>query len=111
MKKLRTTIRLPKAVRQEVLTRLVDEGYGLRGKSRWIGEAIKQLLVLPGYHQYVDIADEMNGHSEIETIMLAPELKQQLNAALLEVRRQYPQLEGVQSRIIRSSIMQRLLRS
>ena len=49
----RTTVRLPKGVRQEMLKRIVQEGYGLRGKSKWITEAIDSLLALPNFVDYV----------------------------------------------------------
>ena len=109
--KLRTTIRLPKAVQLEMQHKIIDDGYGLRGKSRWVAEAIESLLELGNYHELVDIADEMSDLTQTEVIMVQESLKTKLEAALINVRQHYPELEGVQSRIIRSSIMQRLIRT
>ncbi len=109
-KKMRTTIRLPQRVRLELQQRVVSAGYGLRGKSRWVAEAIEQLLELPDYPDYVDIAEEMSDLTATEVIQLPIELKARLDHALIEVRTHYPTLEGVQSCLVRSAIMQRLLR-
>ncbi|NQY42003.1 MAG: hypothetical protein HRT87_01490 [Legionellales bacterium] len=106
----RTTVRLPKGVRQEMLKRIIQEGYGLRGKSKWIAEAIDSLLVLPNFVDYVLIADQMSFLTEPEVIQLPDNLRYRLDVASIDVRKENPLLEGVQSCIIRSSIMQRILR-
>lgn len=109
--KIKTTIRLPHTTRQEMLNALIAEGYGLRGKSRWISEAIKQLLNRQNYPELVDIGDGLAGLVDVEAIYLTPELKKSLDQALIVVRTVYPTMEGVQSCIIRTSIIQRLLRN
>lgn len=106
----RTTVRLSHGVRQEMLKRIIDEGYGLRGKSKWIVEAIEYLLSLPNFVDYVVIANEMTTLTEPEVIQLPVSLRNQIDTAAIDVRSKHPLLEGVQSLIIRSSIMQRILR-
>lgn len=108
--KIKTTIRLPQKTRQEMLYAIIASGYGMRGKSKWVGEAIAQLLSVTDYHELVDIGEEMGDLDEVESVYLSPELKQSLELALVEIRRHYPSMEGVQSCIIRTSIIQRLLR-
>ncbi len=109
-KNARTTVRLPHGVRQEMLKRIVQEGYGLRGKSKWIAEAIDELLALPNFIDYVLIANEMSLLTEPEVIQLPISLRERIDMATINVRRDHPLLEGVQSCIIRSSIMQKILR-
>lgn len=109
-KSLTTTAKLPKLIQQVMLERVVKDGYGLKGKSRWIGESIERFLQLPNYPELVDIADEMQEMTDVASISLSTELLKKLDHAVIQVRTQYPAMEGVKSKIIRASIMQRLLR-
>lgn len=110
-KKIRTTIRLPLSVRQAMHYQIIKDGYNLRGKSIWVSEAIESLLAMANFQEYVEIAHEMSNLTETEVIQISKELKDKIERALILVRKKYPALEGVQSCIIRSSIIQRLLRS
>lgn len=109
--KTKTTVRLPKEVRDEMLQAIVADGYGLRGKSRWVVEAIENLLLLPNYHELVDIGVEIEGLTEVEAFYLPSKIKYALDDALLNIRKHYPTMEGVKSSIVRTGIMQRLLRA
>jgi hypothetical protein len=62
------------------------------------------------YHELVDIGDEIGRLIAVESIYLSYELKEKLDNALIVIRKRYPAMEGVQSCIIRTSIIQRLLR-
>jgi hypothetical protein len=109
--KIKTTIRLPLTTRQEMMQGIVAAGYGMHGKSRWVSEAIEQLLAIDCYYELVDIGDGIGSLIAVESFYLTYEVKHQLDRALVVVRSHYPTMEGVQSCIIRTSIIQRLLRS
>ena len=47
--------------------------------------------------------------NDILTIRLSMEILHKIDEAVVLVRKEYPLMEGVKSRIIRASIMQRLL--
>lgn len=106
-----TSIKLQKLLHFKMQQRIIDEGYGMRGKSKWIIEAIERFLHLPDYPSLVDIANEMEQLTEIVSIRLSEDLMNQLEHAIVSVRRQYPAMEGVKSNLIRASIMQRLIRA
>lgn len=106
-----TSIKLQKKLHYTMQQRVISDGYGMRGKSRWIIEAIEDLLQLSDYPTLADIADDMDKVSEIISIRLSEELMLKLDQAIIQVRRHYPAMEGVKSNLIRASIMQRLLRS
>lgn len=108
--KFKTTVRLPNSTRQEMLQTIINQGYGMRGKSAWVTEAISQLLAIVNYHELVDIGDELIALSGMESIYLPIDLKRSLDDARLVIRSYYPSMEGVQSCIIRTSIIQRLIR-
>lgn len=111
MKTIKITFVLNENLQKDLRHQVISDGYGMRGKSKWVAEAIENLLSLESYTQFVSYNDEMIGFEKVETIVLTKEIKSIVDKAMIEVRKQYPLLEGVQSRIVRTSILQRLLRS
>jgi hypothetical protein len=109
-RKLMTSIKLQKNLHRRLLQRIIEDGYGMRGKSKWIIESIEALLVLSDFPTLVDIADDMDQLTDIVSIRLPEKLMQRIENAVIQVRRQYPSIEGVKSNLIRASIVQRLLR-
>lgn len=106
-----TSIKLQNRLHHKLQQRVISDGYGMRGKSRWMIEAIEDFLQLPDFPTLVDIADDMEQLSDIVCIRLSEELMQKLDHAIIQVRRHYPAMEGVKSNLIRASIIQRLIRS
>lgn len=109
-KKIKVTIVVPESLQRELRQKIINDNYGMRGKSKWVSEAIEQLLANKDYANLVNLGDGMSGFGKVESVILALEVKQKVDEAILEIRKEYPLLEGVQSRIIRTSIVQRLLR-
>lgn len=110
VKKVMTSIKLQKNLHYRLQQRIIADGYGMRGKSKWIIESIQALLELADFPTLVDIAEDMDQLSDIITIRLPDELMQRIERAIVQVRQQYPTIEGVKSNLIRASIIQRLLR-
>lgn len=109
-KKSMTSIKLQKNLHRRLQQRIIEDGYGMRGKSRWIVESIESLLSLDDYPTLVDIAEDMDQLNDMVSIRLPEPLLVKIDQAILQVRKQYPALEGVKSNLIRASIVQRLLR-
>lgn len=109
-KKIRISYCLPEAILVDVKSAMMSQGYDLKGKSKWITEAIHQLLSLPNYSDLVMINDQMDGFGKMDSISLDVTLKEKLDVAILEIRKRHPIIEGVQSKILRTAIVQRLLR-
>ncbi len=105
-----TSIKLQKLLHYKMQQQIIRDGYGMRGKSKWLIEAIENFLTLPDYPSLVDIAGDMEQLSETISLRLPDELIKKLDQAIINVRRQYPAMEGVKSNLIRASIMQRLIR-
>lgn len=108
--KVVTSIKLQRKLHQRLQQRIIEDGYGMRGKSKWIIESVESLLGLVDYPTLVDIAEDMNQLTEIVSIRLPEELMVKIEKAVVQVRKQYPSIEGVKSNLIRASIVQRLLR-
>lgn len=111
IKKMMTSLKLQKPLHQKMLQRIISDGYGMRGKSRWIIEAIELFLELPDYPTLVDIAGDMDHLAETVSIRVPDLLMIRLEKAVIDVRKSYPAIEGVKSNLIRASIVQRLIRS
>ena len=109
-KKMMTSIKLQNKLHLQLQQRIIADGYGLRGKSKWIIEAVESLLHLEDYPTLVDIADDMDDLSDMVSIRLPEETMLRIEKAVVHVRRRYPTIEGVKSNLIRASIVQRLLR-
>tara|TARA_R110000868_G_scaffold244441_8_gene500765 strand:- start:3072 stop:3431 length:360 start_codon:yes stop_codon:yes gene_type:complete len=105
-----TSIKLQTKLHYKLQQRIIADGYGMRGKSKWIIESVESLLALSDYPTLVDIAEDMNQLTDIVSIRLPEDLMSKIERAVVQVRKQYPTIEGVKSNLIRASIVQRLLR-
>ncbi len=108
--KIMTSVKLQKKLHHRLQQRIIADGYGMRGKSKWIIESIESFLELSDYPTLVDIAEDMDQLSDIVSIRIPEELMVRIEKAIIHVRKQYPSLEGVKSNLVRASILQRLLR-
>ncbi|HVY54106.1 MAG TPA: hypothetical protein VHA13_06255 [Gammaproteobacteria bacterium] len=111
MKTAITSIKLQKKLHHKLQQSVINDQYGMRGKNKWIVEAIEAFLLLPDYPYLVDIANYDNQQTEIISLRLPEALMRNLDNAVICVRREFPAMEGVKSNIIRASIIQRLIRS
>lgn len=107
--KVKITFVVPQNLQGELKEKMASDGYVGKSKSKWISEAIQKLLKLQCYPELVKLNDVMHGFEKLESIVIPSSLKTQLEDAVIGVRRVYPELEGVQSRIVRTAILQRLL--
>jgi len=106
-----TSIKVPKPLHYKMQQQIISDGYGMRGKSKWLIEAIETFLSLPDFPWLVDLAEGMDQLGEIVSVRLPEDTLLKLDQAVIAVRKVYPAMEGVKSHLIRASIMQRLIRS
>lgn len=109
-KKIRLSYCIPEGILVDVRERMVSEGYDLKGKSKWISEAVHELLATDNFSDLVNINEQMQNFHKLDSISIEQELKSKLDNAIIEIRRNFPSIEGVQSKILRTAIVQRLLR-
>lgn len=109
MKNKRLSVILPAYAAKEIHTRMLEEGYSLREKSKWIAEAIDDFLQLKEYQALVEMAELVDDLVKQETIYITPGIEEKMEKAIIKVRKQYPTLEGVKSLIVRASIIRRLV--
>lgn len=111
MRRVTTSLKLPESLEIKMHQQIVADGYGLRGKTRWIEEAIKEFLSNEDFPELVDIATEMENHTKIISLRINEELLKEVENSILKIREIYPMIEGVKSNLIRASIMQKLIRT
>ena len=109
IKKSRINVILPENVSKEIRQRMLKDNYSLREKSRWISEAIEDFLKLNDYHNFVEMANLVADLTHTETIHITSDIVEKLENAVLQVRKEYPVLEGVKSLIVRASVIRRLV--
>lgn len=113
MEKLITTsVKISEDLEERLLIAVVKAGYGMKGKSRWITEAIEEFFKLPTEDMldYVDIASEGGSLRKVASFRLRKDLSHLIDDGVITVRKKFPSMEGVKSNIVRASIMQKLLR-
>jgi hypothetical protein len=109
--KAKITLVIPDVLQKEFREQIIKDGYDLRGKSRWIAEGIEHLLNMSNFPELVNLSNEMKGFEKLESVVISKNLKKIMEDAVIHVRKIYPSIEGVQSGIVRTAIIQRLLRS
>src|SRR5580692_9498474 len=102
-KKIMTSIKLQKNLHRRLQQRIIEDGYGMRGKSKWIIESIESLLNLSDYPTLVDIAEDMDQLTDMVSIRVPENVMLRIEQAVVQVRKQYPTSEGVKSNLIRAS--------
>jgi hypothetical protein len=106
-----SSVKLPVVLHKKLLSRVIDDGYGLRGRSKWIVDAVNLLLKLPEFEQYVELASDLKNCTEAISIRMPEKLALQLDKTVVQVRQKFPEIEAVKSNIIRASILQRFIRN
>ena len=111
MKKVKITFRAHQSLITDMQNAIMVASYGQRGKSRWVAEALDELFSINDYWELV-IEEKPTAklESNPESIFIAPVLRERLDEAIKECRAKEPFRQGMQSAIVRTAIIQRLLK-
>jgi hypothetical protein len=110
-KTVSTSVKLPAKLDKELCLQVIKDGYGMRGKNKWVNDAIEEFLKLPAYIDYTDIASDMTELSKAIGLRISKELIGKVDKAVIEIRKVNFEIEAIQSHIIRAAIMQKIIRS
>ena len=110
-KSKKITVRFSKRLKSEMQAALIQSGYGLHGKSRWVKEAILAFLQQPNFIEYVEHGIDINQAelTEVEAFYLDSEVVLQMKSAFIQIRGKYPLFEGIQSALIRAGVIYLLM--
>ena len=106
---LTSTFKIPDTLNQKLNEKVIADGYGMRGKSRWIKEAIEKLFTYQNFPELVFFSDDIENANHSISVRFPRKLLLEVEKMVMSVRREYPELEGVKSRIVRTAIIQRLI--
>jgi len=108
------SFKIPSSLELDMQKKVVADGYGLRGKSKWICDAILKLLQFSDeefVHDCIEYADGLQRLDKSVSFRPTTEVDNLLRDWVVKVRKRVPTMEGVKSNIIRASIMQSILGS
>ena len=105
------SFKIPSNVEVKMNRKLVADGYGLRGKSRWISDAIAHFLSQEEEFIFdcIEYVDDLENLDKSISFRLSKEVDGNLSIWVSKARKTIPAIEGVKSRIIRAAIFQSLL--
>ncbi len=104
------TFKILDNLNQMLNEKVIANGYGMRGKSRWVREAIESLFTYSDCAELVSISSEMENANYPLSVRLPRKLFLDMEKAVIVIRKKFPELEGIKSRIVRTAILQRLIR-
>jgi hypothetical protein len=104
------TFKILDTLNRKVDEKIIADGYGMRGKSRWIREAIEDLFTYSDYAELVSLSDDTENCKCSISIRLPRTLFLDIEKAVINIRKEFPELEGIKSKIVRTAIVQRLIR-
>lgn len=108
------SFKIPASLEIEMNKKIVSQGYGLRGKSKWICDVLCQFLKCSDEQFVLDCieyAEELERLDKSITFRPTAEVDELLNRWVVKSRLSMPTLEGVKSKIIRTAIFHGLLES
>ena len=108
------SFKIPASMELELNKKIVSDGYGLRGKSKWISDVLCKFLSC-GDDSFVleciSYSEELERLDKTVSVRLTPAAEDCLNQWVIKSRLQMPTLEGVKSKILRTAIIHGLLGS
>ncbi len=105
----RTTIKLPTKLKFQMQSKVVVDGFGLRGKSQWVCKAVEELLNREGWTDEI-VGDYVLKNDVQDNMVLTDDIVERINDAIPEAIKAYPHLKGgAQSAIIRAAINARIM--
>lgn len=116
MRSLNTTrsFKIPSSLELEMNKKLVSDGYGLRGKSKWICDALTKFLSFPDKDfivECIEFSEELEKLDKSISFRPTQLVENLLDEWVIQVRLQIPTIEGLKSKIIRTAIIHSLLGS
>jgi len=99
---------MPLTLKTMLRQAVADDGYGGKGKSRWVREALTQLFEYDPDLMNVGVGDDLEVNDAEDAFFLNMENWLAIDAAVEVIRSQYPRAEGIQSAIVRAAVRYRL---
>ncbi|MGB0712391.1 MAG: hypothetical protein ACPGUC_02415 [Gammaproteobacteria bacterium] len=89
-------------------TAVRDDGYGGKGKSRWVREALIQLRAEDPQLAFVGLGEALIEMTELDSVTLDNTAVEALEAMMRQLHSESVRVVGAQSQVIRAAIRYRL---
>lgn len=103
-----TSFRIPAALENRMQKKIIEDGCGPRGKSKWLCRKIKDFLLTKREDFVIDATmffEDITSHNRTVSFRPTTIIQHLLRTWLARIRRVNPEMEGVKSKIIRAAIM------
>lgn len=104
----KVTIRMPQFMRDDVHRKMIEEGYNLRQKSKWVAEAV-EYLIGPSEWEGVLLSQADVEADTQDVITLPVDLHERLSLEMRRLLSSKPFLNPSLSSIIRAAIQRRCM--
>ena len=98
-----------KEFKKDIIKDVIDKGYGVRGSSQWMREAISDFLQDENFFLYV-VEDKFKNFDEQINFSIDQKLLDVVENARLKVRSHDPLCEAINSKIYRIAALYRIIR-
>ncbi len=104
----KVTVKMPKHLKASLPISILNDGYNMREKSKWVTESVKSLLSHKGWEGA--LLSEIVVKPDVQDVFSIPtEIVAFMNSEARRVAMENPSLNANQSTIIRAAINRRLL--
>ena|SRR3990167_10092713 len=108
------SFKIPSSLEMEMNKKLVADGYGLRGRSKWICDAICKFLMCRDKDfvlECIELSEELGNLNKSISFRPSQIVDDLLDQWIVNVRMKMPTIEGLKSKMIRTAIIHNLLGS
>jgi len=106
-RKRRATVQLPTKLKEQISQSVLSDGYGMRGKSRWINDAVINFLADPGWLDQLE-SDRISRNDTADCYTLDDNTYASIRRAALKVMQEDPLNDNPSGIIIRTAICWRI---
>lgn len=104
----RITVSVSEELNHQITLAAVKEGYGMKGKSHWVNEAIKGFLDDPGWIDHLE-ADRTAGKDKPITLVISADVEPLMAEGVRKLVGASPLARHPQNQIVRGAMVWRLL--
>jgi hypothetical protein len=106
------SFKIPLSLENDIARKVVKDGYGLRGRSKWICDSIENFFKIDDKDfilECISYADDLEKLDKSISFRPTPLVDELISKWVITVRQKMPVLEGVKSKIIRTAIIHAIL--
>ena len=104
----KVTVKMPSYLKQELPARIIQDGYYMREKSKWVVEAIRSLMANSDWEGAL-LSEIINKPDTHDVFSIPSDLVNEMGREARRIAMEKPSLNANQSTIIRAAMNRRML--